>query len=274
MNIKRALIKLHWILSYQLGIDPRRFILALRGIPYFISDWWLFRKGHTAPIVWMPCLHDRGEEGGTSKGEYFWQDLLVARLIYAAKPSKHVDIGSRVDGFVAHVGSFREIEIFDVRPNTATIPGFIFKQADMMDTAGILRLTQEGGYCDSLSCLHALEHFGLGRYGDPIDPNGYKKGLMNMAILLRPGGTLYLSTPIGRERVEFNANWVFDPRTIIKTAHEFGLIIKGLAVLRSDAPPRDSAIDQGTLQELANDHYNLGLFTFIKTTDGLADKTN
>jgi hypothetical protein len=33
------------------------------------------------------------------------------------------------------------------------------------------------GYCDSLSCLHALEHFGLGRYGDPIDPRGHEKGI-------------------------------------------------------------------------------------------------
>ena len=37
-------------------------------------------------------------------------------MIYAARPEKHVDVGSRVDGFVAHVASFREIEVFDVRP--------------------------------------------------------------------------------------------------------------------------------------------------------------
>ncbi len=48
----------------------------------------------------MPCLHDWYEEGGTTKSEYFWQDLLVGRMIYAANPARHVDIGSRVDGFV------------------------------------------------------------------------------------------------------------------------------------------------------------------------------
>lgn len=54
----------------------------------------------------MPCLTDRYEEGGATKNEYFWQDLLVARSIYACAPLKHVDIGSRVYGFVAHVASF------------------------------------------------------------------------------------------------------------------------------------------------------------------------
>jgi len=37
-----------------------------------------------------------------------------------------VDIGSRVDGFVAHVASFREIEVFDVRPISAQIPASSF----------------------------------------------------------------------------------------------------------------------------------------------------
>ena len=40
------------------------------------------------------------------------------------------------------------------------------------------------GKTDSLSCLHAIEHFGLGRYSDPIDINGHIKGLENMISLL------------------------------------------------------------------------------------------
>ena len=79
----------------------------------------------------MPCLQDRYEEAGKINSEYFWQDLLVARWIFEAKPDKHVDIGSRLDGFVAHVASFREIEVFDVRPITTQVPGVIFRQADL-----------------------------------------------------------------------------------------------------------------------------------------------
>jgi hypothetical protein len=58
--------------------------------------------------------------------------------------------------------------------------------------------------------MHAIEHFGLGRYGDPLDFNGHLKGIANLHRMLRPGGTLYLSTPIGaRQRIEFNAHRVF-----------------------------------------------------------------
>lgn len=126
-------------------------------------------------------------------------------MVFEAKPDKHLDIGSRVDGFVAHVASFREIDVLDVRPITTQIPGVTFKQDDLMKPV-------EGmsGYYDSLSCLHALEHFGLGRYGDPIAPTGFENGLANMASLLRNNGVFYLSVPIGIDRVEFNAHRVFE----------------------------------------------------------------
>jgi hypothetical protein len=120
------------------------------------------------------------------------------------------------------------------------------------------------GYCDSLSCLHAIEHFGLGRYGDPIDPRGYERGIANMARLVVPGGRLYLSAPIGRERVEFNANRVFDPRTLIRCAGEQGLVISELVVISSAGEAdRQPAADE-TLLRLANADYNLGVFLFDK----------
>lgn len=104
-----------------------------------------------------------------------------------------------MDGFVAHVASSRECEVFDVRPISAEVLGVLFRQADLMNPDS-LPITNGAGYCDSLSCLHAIERFGLGRYGDPINPLGYQRGLSNTAKLLQPGGTFYLSTPIGQER--------------------------------------------------------------------------
>jgi hypothetical protein len=62
----------------------------------------------------LPCLYDRSEEGGTASGEYFWQDLYIAQKIFKVNPHRHVDIGSRIDGFTAHVASFREIKVFDI----------------------------------------------------------------------------------------------------------------------------------------------------------------
>lgn len=260
--LKKSLIKLYWLTSSQLGFDPRRLLLSLRGLPPFVNDWWKFRKSYFGPLTWMPCLHDRYEEGGTTKNEYFWQDLLVARWIFAAKPQRHVDIGSRVDGFVAHVASFRDIEVFDVRPISTQVPGVVFKQADLMRSDVLPN--SRNGYCDSLSCLHAVEHFGLGRYGDPIDPVGHERGIANMALLLQPGGTLYLSTPIGRERVEFNANRIFDPRSIIRLVESHGLVLLQLTVIGGGGVVQEVKVSHGTLRVLAEATYNLGIFVFTK----------
>lgn len=261
--MKKRLIKLHLFFTSQLGIDIRRFLRSIRGIPDYLKDWWHFSKNYHGSILFNPCLNDRYEEGGITKSEYFWQDLLVARKIFEAIPYKHVDVGSRVDGFVAHVASFREIEVLDVRPITSSIPGVVFHRLDLMQPLPIKMLA---GYCDSLSCLHTIEHFGLGRYGDPIDPFGYEKGMSNLAALLKVGGILYLSCPLGKERVEFNAHRVFDPRTLINLAVKNNMLIKFLTVISASGEIReiDSSIPE-SLQILADNAYTLGIFIFIKT---------
>jgi hypothetical protein len=210
----------------------------------------------------MPCLQDWHEEAGSTKSEYFRQDLLVARKIFEAEPQRHVDIGSRVDGFVAHVASYREIEVFDVRPMTSQIPGIVFREVDLMKTMDTNSPKRE--YCDSLSCLHAIEHFGLGRYGDAVDPLGYERGIANMALLLKPGGRLYLSTPVGQERVEFNANWVFDPFRIKKCGEANALNLSEIRIINTRGEAKEVPLNTQSLQSLANEHYNLGLFIFIK----------
>jgi hypothetical protein len=204
-------------------------------------------------------LHDWHEEAGSTKSEYFWQDLLVARMIFEAAPEKHVDIGSSVDGFVAHVASFREIEVFDVRPVTTQMPGMTFRQADLMDP-----VEGRAGCCDSLSSLHALEHFGLGRYGDPIDSKGSERGLANMARLLKENGVLYLSVPIGIALVRFNAHRVFDPRSLISLAKQHSLRLSALTVIWPDGRVETFGPDEAPLSTLASHRYALGLFVFRK----------
>jgi hypothetical protein len=134
IELKLTLIKLGWILFSQLCLDPQCFLRSLRGISVYLKDWVAFRKGYAGNMKLMPCLHNRYEEGGETKSEYFWQDLLVARAIHTADPVKHVDIGSRVDGFVAHIASFQVCEVFDVRPISTALPGVVFRQADLMNT--------------------------------------------------------------------------------------------------------------------------------------------
>lgn len=259
MSIGNMLIRLYRLLRDQFGIDARKALWSVRGLPRYMRDFFRFRSGYAGRMELLPCLHDWYEEGGTTKSEYFWQDLLVARRIFEAKPEKHVDVGSLVGGFVAHVASFREIEVFDVRPISRQIPGVTFKQADLMQpVAGM------ANYCDSLSCLHALEHFGLGRYGDPVDPGGFERGFANMAALLKNDGVFYLSVPVGVERVEFNAHRVFDPRTIVKLATQNSLRLSVLIAIRPGGQIETIALDETQLSDLAQQRYTLAIFVFQK----------
>jgi Caenorhabditis protein of unknown function, DUF268 len=193
------------------GIDPIKTLNSLRGMPAFLYDLQrLKRQKIHAPEDFpfgrcYPCLGDKYSGSGSASGHYFHQDLLVARRIYLNNPKSHVDVGSRVDGFVAHVASFRPIEVLDIRPLNSTIRNIKFVRADLMGPLDEKLLD----YCDSLSCLHALEHFGLGRYGDPVNYDGYLLGLDNLRMILKKDGKLYLSVPIGPQRIEFNAHRVF-----------------------------------------------------------------
>lgn len=250
-----------WMLSSQFGIDVFKFFRAVYAYPAYLRDLAEFRRISVIPVTRKPCLHDRFDDGGAIKSEYFWQDLLVAQKIFNANPARHLDIGSRIDGFVAHVASFRDIEVIDIRPLSLKIPRVTFIQADMMQPLG--EDSELIGKYDSVSCLHVIEHFGLGRYGDPIAARGYQQGIENLARLIAPEGMLYLSTPIGEERVEFNANWVFDPRSIIDFAKQAGLTLFQLTVIeRGTTLHHDAGRTAESLKKLAEQHYALGIFIF------------
>jgi hypothetical protein len=157
-----------------------------------------------------PCLEDAKNESGVASGHYFHQDLLVASRVFKNNPIKHVDIGSRIDGLVAHIASFREIEVLDIRELSNTIANIHFRRFNLIDKNFNLK-----DYCDSVSCLHALEHFGLGRYGDEIDYSGHLTGWNNIYKMLKKGGKLYFSVPIGPQRIEFNAHRVFSVKYLL-----------------------------------------------------------
>jgi hypothetical protein len=200
------------------GLDPVKPLATVWALPAYFRDLKLLREQSRDGAAEFPfgrlypCLGDRSADSGSARGDYFHQDLLVARRIHLNRPRRHVDVGSRVDGFVAHVASFRVIEVIDIRPLTNSIPNIVFKQVDVTApvTADLLEI------CDSLSCLHALEHFGLGRYGDPVRYDGYLSALNNLYLMLKRGGKLYFSVPIGRQRIEFNAHRVFSVRYLLE----------------------------------------------------------
>jgi len=209
-------VRFHFLMCAY-GINFHRLAYYLFGLPGFIIDFLKFRKhlkksGENIVIEYMPCLYEKKKSAGSMSGHYFHQDLYIASQVFKKDPQKHLDVGSRIDGFVAHVASFKKIEVADIRPLKETAHNISFIQLDLMS-----KLNDEYyDYCDSLSCLHAIEHFGLGRYGDEIDAHGHLKGLENLHHLLKRNGTLYISFPIGRERICFNGHRIFNPLKFLK----------------------------------------------------------
>ncbi|MDR0911692.1 MAG: DUF268 domain-containing protein [Methanobrevibacter sp.] len=165
------------------------------------------------------CLSDFNDNAGVTSA-YFWQDLWAAKHIFEDNPKVHFDIGSRLDGFIAHLLSFRKnITLIDIRPLPVKIPNLEFIEADATNLDGI-----EDESIESLSALCSLEHFGLGRYGDPVDPDACFKAFNAIQKKMIVGGKVYISVPIGYEHLEFNAHRVFYPETLINCFDEMKLI--------------------------------------------------
>ena len=148
---------------------------------------------------------------------YLFQDTWAAQRIAEVGPSRHVDVGSRVD-FVCFLTAITRVAFVDIRPLTAPIDGL------EPITGSILDLPFEDQSLPSVSCLHVVEHIGLGRYGDPLDPLGSRRAIAELQRVVAPGGELLFATPVGRPRVCFNAHRVHDPREIRALFGELELV--------------------------------------------------
>lgn len=196
-----------------LAILQSRYRYRIKDVVFFSKQLKAYQeKGGTVNSI-FPVLFEGTYLAGETKGHYFHQDLLVANFVFQNKPDCHLDVGSRIDGFVAHVAAFMPVDVFDIRPIKATDHSNIrFIQADITSDVK----SEWIGKYDSISCLHALEHFGLGRYGDKLDPNGHKVGFLKLLDMLKPGGKLYIGIPIAsKNKVEFNAHRKFHPLDIL-----------------------------------------------------------
>lgn len=199
------------------GLNPRVTARSARGLRPFVEDYRELKRQIASasidvpPVRLVPYPGDRFEGAGSMSGHYFHQDLLTAQRIFELAPRRHIDVGSRTDGFVAHVAAFRRVEVFDIRPGTTSAANIAFTVGDLM-----AELPEHlVGCTDSVSSLHAIEHFGLGRYGDPVDLEGHLKAIANFHAMLEPGGRLHLSVPIGPDRLEFNAQRVLSVETVL-----------------------------------------------------------
>ena len=209
----------------EIGWNPLKTASFATGLSRYIFQFIRFRAiskkaNIDQDLKISPILSDYAKEAGDSRSLYFLQDLSCSQYVLSKAPNRHIDIGSRLDGFVAQICASRPIEVMDIRPTETQIKNIYFTQAD------ICKLKPElAESYDLVTSLHALEHIGLGRYGDPIDPNGFTKGLENCRRLARSQGEVLISLPIAstpKDTTEFNAQRIFSSKTILETlAHSF-----------------------------------------------------
>ena len=253
----RRLLRPFFNAAATAGFDIHR-AATLRRLPRFMRHAAEYRRQSDGrfPLTLgdlEPILTDFASEAGIARGHYFHQDLWAARRIFARRPRQHVDVGSRIDGFVAHVLTFMPVTVVDIRALDSTVEGLTFVRADMCRLDCFASASIE-----SVSCLHAIEHVGLGRYGDPVDARGWHVALRELARILAPGGRLYLGTPVGRERVCFNSQRVFFPGTIIDSVADLEL------VAFSAFDDHDRFLANTAPAAFANARNACGLFEFTK----------
>lgn len=199
-----------------------------------------------------PKLWDRSAASQSGGGHYFYQDVWALRQLRSFRPDEHHDVGSRLDGFVAQATAICPIYYWDIRPPRFALPDFHFRQAS------ILSLPLASASIRSLSCLHVAEHIGLGRYGDPIDPEGTEKALKELQRVLAIGGQLLFSMPIGRERVEFNAQRIWNPRRPIEALAKLQLIDFSVVT------DTNEFIHDASLSDFADARCACGLYRFAR----------
>ena len=197
-----------------------------------------------------PCLDDRASSTPFDP-HYFFQAAWIARRLADRRPPTHVDVGSSVY-MLSVLSAYQETTFLDYRPLQVSLPG-------LTCIAGtVTALPFASSSLDSVSSLHVLEHIGLGRYGDPLDPQGSARGCSELARVLSPGGRLYVSVPVGRERVCFNAHRVFSPSTIVNLLPELNLVEFSLI---DDARAFHHGVSPRSAEGL---EYGCGLFEFTK----------
>ena len=201
-----TLIK-HWALAL---LSPRP-LVGLLYLPRYFKQFAAYKRlekdGQLRLADTYPCLTDAVVQTPFDP-HYFYQGAWIARRLVDSRPEMHVDVGSSVLS-MSVLSATVPMVFMDYRPIQVSLDGFL-------PVAGsITHLPFLSGCVVSISSLHVLEHIGLGRYGDPLDAAGSKRGANELERVTRVGGRIYVTVPIGRERVCFNAHRVFSAKTVV-----------------------------------------------------------
>ena len=200
----------------------------MHRLPQFVRSFLAYRRqaresGARLPNWrdWRPMMGDATKTTGFDS-QYLYHCAWAARELARRLPARHVDFSSSL-WFVGLASAICPIEHYDYRPPDLHLSQVKVGACDLMN------LPFADGSLDSISCMHVIEHVGLGRYGDTLDAIGDRKAMAELARVLAPGGVLLFAAPVGRARTEFNAHRIYSHEEIVRAfpgleAESFALI--------------------------------------------------
>jgi len=250
-----------WMLTIKIyrWLNPiaKNPLMAIKRYIEFFCDWREYVKlgGKAKLIDAYPCLFDKIATTPFD-AQYFYQAVWASSKINKAQPETHVDVGSDIK-FVGMLSAICKVEFVDIRPLEVNLPNFVSVDGS------ILNLPYADGAVQSLSCMHVIEHIGLGRYGDPLDPDGSRKACAELQRVLADGGKLYLSVPIGSPRVQFNGQRILS----VSEVFDFlpGLMLVEVGLVDNEGKYHSVIeVDDICFNEAAGSDFALGCFEFTK----------
>lgn len=214
------------------------------------------KDGNNSTISWndrYPCLYDN-ITSTPFEPHYLYHPAWAARVLANQPPKLHIDISSSLN-FCTIVSAFIKMEYLEYRPANFHLSNLESKSVD------ITALPFPDNSIFSLSCMHTVEHIGLGRYGDVLNPNGDVDAIKELKRVLAPGGNLLFVVPIGKPRIMFNAHRIYSYSQICEYFQ--GLDLKEFMLIPDNA--HEFGIIYNASEDLVdNQNYGCGCFWFKK----------
>ena len=198
-----------------------------------------------------PCLTDNTGTTGFDR-HYVYHPAWAARILSQIKPEFHVDISSSLH-FCSIVSAFIPVKFYDCRPADLQLSNLA------SDAANLLALPFPDCSIRSLSCMHVVEHVGLGRYGDPLNPDGDLQAITELKRVLAANGNLLFVVPIGKPKIMFNAHRIYSYEQIMRFFSE--LELQEFALIPED--PKNGELILNASKDMADaESYGCGCFWF------------
>lgn len=240
--------------------------ILIKGVLWreYISDFISFRRlsiqlPNRFSVRWKdrwPCLNEKTADTGFDR-HYVYHTAWASRILAKNKPEQHVDISSLLY-FAGIVSAFVPVYFYDYRPPDFQVENLHVGRADL------IRLHFVDRSINSLSCMHVIEHIGLGRYGELLDPEGDLKAISELKRVLAPGGDLLIAVPVGERRIMFNAHRIYSYDQI--TEYFSGLKLMEFSLITEN--PDGGGLIVGATREMANaQKYGCGCFWFRRGHD-------